>query len=88
MMNGERRQHSLTDDDIERIRVAISEAIHQCSFTHRELETLKGLAGGVNKTQKIASYMIIASLVGATIGGIGKAVYYYLVEVFIKGGGQ
>ena len=86
-MTEERRKHNLTDDDIARIIEAIKNSYHHCSFSPKELDTLKSLAQGVSKTQKIASYMIITAIVGATLTGIWKAIYFYIVEIFVKGGG-
>jgi hypothetical protein len=88
IVENERRQNNLTDDDIARIVEAVKSSYHHCSFSSKELETLRGLAQGVSKTQKIASYMIITAIVGATFGGIGKAIYYYVFEVLMKRVGQ
>jgi len=82
--HGERRKDILTDDDINRIVEAVRLSAHHCSFSSKELETLRGLAQGVSKTQKIASYMIISTIVGAVIAGTWKAIAYYFVEVLIK----
>jgi hypothetical protein len=84
-MTPERRQHTLTDNDIDRIVEAVTSKIHHCSFTPTQLDALRGIANGVNKTQKIASAMIIVAVVGAVLGGLGKAIYYYIVEIVVKG---
>ena len=84
-MTEERRKHTLTDEDINKIVEAVKTHIHHCSFTPEQLDALRGIANGVNKTQKIASAMIIVAVVGTVLSGLGKAIYYYFVEIFVKG---
>lgn len=68
----ERREYSLTKGDVLLIyRIArVANMPHVCPFADEEKDTLRSAAKNINKTQKIASVVIITSLVTGMITGI------------------
>lgn len=87
--NPERRKYSLTKADVLMIykiaRIALPE--HICPFKDGEAKTLKGMAGSVSRTQKLASVLVATAIIGAIISGIGAGLMH-LVRDFIQNGGQ
>jgi hypothetical protein len=72
----ERREYSLTKGDVLLIyRIAkVANLPHNCPFKGEEQETLQSVAKNINRTQKIASWVIITSLVTGMLTGIGYAI--------------
>ena len=80
----EKRRMTLTQDDLD----AISERFQcvSCQFTKDEADTLKKFATSVNRTQKIASWLIITGVVTSVFTGIYHAIKYYVINVIMKDG--
>lgn len=78
------RRMTLTKHDIEAIVAAMK--CGTCAFTPDEASTLKKFASSVNRTERFASWLIIAGIVTSVLTGIWAAVKYYLVNVILKGG--
>lgn len=84
----ERREYSLTKGDVLLIyRIArVANMPHTCPFEGEEQDTLKSAAKNINRTQKIASVVIITSLVSGMLIGIWAVVKIAITD-FIKTGG-
>ena len=81
----ERRVSTLTDDDLQRIADIMT--CNKCgSFTTEEAHTLKSFASNINRTQRIATWIIISGMVVSVVSGVIAAVKYYLLNVVLKGG--
>lgn len=86
-IGGERRKYSLTEGDVMLIyQIAKIAGGHTCPFEDDESETLQTVAKNINRTQKIASGIIIVSLVTAGLSGIWFALKHIIVE-FVHNGG-
>jgi hypothetical protein len=66
-----RREYSLTKGDVLLIyRIAkVANAPHVCPFKDEEQDTLANVAKNINRTQKIASVVIITGLVTGMLSG-------------------
>lgn len=84
----ERREYSMTKGDVLLIyRIAkLANAPHVCPFESEESETLQSVAKNINKTQKIASVLIITGVVTGMLSGIWYTVVHMMKE-FVKAGG-
>ncbi len=86
----ERREYSLTKGDVLLIyRIAkVANMPHVCPFEGDERDTLQSVAKNINKTQKIASIVIITSLVGGMISGTVLMIKSYIVAWMKANGGH
>lgn len=84
----ERREYSLTKGDVLLIyRIAkVANAPHVCPFEGDEQDTLQAVAKNINKTQKIASVLIITGVVTGMLSGIWYVIVHILKEFVQKGG--
>jgi hypothetical protein len=85
----ERREYSLTKGDVLIIfRIAkIAQTPHVCPFEGDEQDTLVSVAKNINRTQKIASVVIITGLVTGMLSGTWFAVKAALIGwIKINGG--
>ena len=78
------RKSVLTEEDLNKIAEAVR--CGNCQFNRDEADTLKKFASSVNKTQRIASWVIITGIVGSVLSGTYHAIKYYIVNVIMKDG--
>ena len=83
----ERREYSLTKGDVMMIyKIArIAYTSHVCPFKGDEADTLATVAKNINRTQKIASTVIVTSIVGGMLTGIWY-ILSHIVKEFVKSG--
>ena len=81
----ERRRYSLTKDDVIIIfRIAKIASGHVCPFDgleDGESEIIQTMARSVNRTQKIASIVLITALVTSTVSGIAYAIKVVFTDI-------
>lgn len=84
----ERREYSLTKGDVLLIyRIAkVANAPHKCPFGGEEQDTLQSVAKNINRTQKIASAIVITGTVTAILSGLWFALKHVFTEWVMKGG--
>jgi len=82
----ERREYSLTKGDVLLIyKIAkIASLPHVCPFEDEEKDTLNSVAKNINRTQKIASGVIITGLVTGVLWGIWHTIVY-MAKQFASG---
>lgn len=84
------RKRILSDADIEALRETL--VCHSCTFNDSQKITLKGVADNINLGNKIASRIIIYSIVATSIGGACSGVVYaikkFIIDVVSTGGGS
>ena len=78
------RRTTLTEHDIEAIVAAVK--CNRCSFTPDEAVTLKKFASSVNRTERFASWLIIAGIVTGVLTGIWVSIKYYVINAVMRGG--
>lgn len=78
----ERREYSLTKSDVLLIyRIAkIANSPHPCPFESEESQTLQTVAKNINRTQKIASGIIIVGTTTAILSGVWFALKHVFIE--------
>jgi hypothetical protein len=83
-----RREYSLTKGDVLLIyRIAkVANQPHACPFPKDEVDTLTSVAKNVNRTQKLASGIIIMGLVSGVLTGMWFAIKHIITE-FVHNGG-
>ena len=87
-VGSERREYSLTKGDVLLIfKIAkVASSKHVCPFVEEETEALQSIARNVNKTQKVASSLIIMGTVGAILSGLWFAIKHVATEWVHAGG--
>lgn len=78
------RKNVLTEADLEKL-AEVMQCTRCGSFTAEQTSTLVTLANSVNRTQKIASWVIITGTVSAFFAGVYAAIKYYVINVVLKG---
>lgn len=86
----ERREYSLTKGDVLLIyRIAkIASTPHVCPFEGDEQATLQTVAVNINRTQKIASVVVVTSLVTGMLSGTFFIIKSYIVGWIKSNGGH
>ena len=76
-------ERTLSDADIEAIKATLS--CHTCNFSKEQIGMLQSVANNVDASQKLATKIIIYSLVMSILGGIAFALKHILIEVLATG---
>jgi len=86
----ERREYSLTKGDVLLIyRIAkVANIPHTCPFVDEERETLSNVAKNINRTQKIASGLVITGIVAGILSGIVYMVKTAIISWIKTNGGH